>query len=66
MKYKVRVLVNWHLGQLDDLTLCTELYLAKLAHSSGGLANPGRAELLCGSWGSTGEGWGGTPTANHF
>ena len=30
------------LGQTDRLTLCTELNLASLTPSSGGLANPGR------------------------
>lgn len=51
------------LGQLDPLTLCTELYLSTWLE--GWLAQGG-SELLWSPWGSVGEGWGGSPTASLF
>ena len=39
------------LGQLDPLSLCTELYLSKLTHLTGGLASPGRVRAALKSLG---------------
>ena len=54
------------LGQTDHLTLCTELNLASLTPSSGGLANPGRVGAALRSLGNCeGRVRGGSPTGGH-
>ena len=42
------------LGKTDRLTLCTELNIASLTPSSGGLANPGRVGAALRSLGNCG------------